>query len=330
VYSEPLLQHLNTPFQIGSLRLPNRLIQGPLAGFSCSPFRALFSSYGLPGYCVSEMLSAIDVLEKHKANGRYLHRSAVEGNLCYQIAGEDPEIIANAAKKLENLGANLIDINCGCPKPKIIKKGYGSALLTQPQKLIAIVNAVREKINCPLTIKIRLQAEEHQDVDLINKLENAGVDAVIIHARTPQNDYRVPCNLQRLTAIKKVINIPIIANGDITDLSSLEKVVGITQCDGYMISRASTGKPWLYKEILSGQQHKADPQEKIALFSNHLAGLAELEGEFKAVLQSRKLFKYYFPALFKDPVFQKSYYTFTNLREIFESLLHKDIGEFAN
>src|SRR5690349_17736228 len=109
---------LNSPFTIGSLQLPNRLIQGPLAGFSCAPFRRLFTLFLPPAYCVSEMLSAQDVIHKHTLESRYLYRAPDEGRLCYQISGTNPELMAMAAAKLEQAGADLIDINCGCPKTK--------------------------------------------------------------------------------------------------------------------------------------------------------------------------------------------------------------------
>ena len=117
-----MLSYLNSALRLGGLQLHNRLIQGPLAGFSCAPFRALFSRYDAPAYCVSEMISAHDVLNKHEANSRYLYRSPQENKLCYQISGTDPFIMAEAATKLAALKADLIDINCGCPKTKIRKK----------------------------------------------------------------------------------------------------------------------------------------------------------------------------------------------------------------
>ena len=167
---------INSPLLLGSLQLKNRLIQGPLAGYSCAPFRQLFNQFMPPAYCVSEMLSAHDVLHKHQPNERYLFRGEAEKTLCYQIAGTCPTLMAEAAIKLEHLKASIIDINCGCPKPKIRKKGAGSALLEKPELLIKIVKAVRSAIKCPLTVKIRLMNSE-KNIVLAKEIADAGAAA---------------------------------------------------------------------------------------------------------------------------------------------------------
>lgn len=161
---------LNSSLKIGSLILPNRLIQGPLAGYSCAPFRTLFNHYRSPAYCVTEMSSATDILHKHTRNSRYVYRSPQEQILAYQIAGIEPHTLAQAAQQLQFNGADIIDINCGCPKPKIRKKGAGSALLEEPEQLVRIVKEVRAAITIPLTIKIRIQGNE-KDFLLAKKLK---------------------------------------------------------------------------------------------------------------------------------------------------------------
>ncbi|CDZ76008.1 putative tRNA-dihydrouridine synthase [Legionella massiliensis] len=284
---------INSSFSIGSLVFANRLIQGPLAGFSCAPFRELFYQFRPPAYCVSEMISAQDVVHKHKLDSRYLHRSITEDLLCYQIAGTDPGIMAEAALRLESLGADLIDINCGCPKTKIRKKGAGSALLEKPELLLAIIEAVRKTIRIPLSVKLRIQNND-SDIHLAKNLENAGADALIIHGRAWTEDYDIPTNLSQIGKIKQQVSIPVIANGDISEQSSLEEALNKTQCDAFMISRSGTGKPWLYQSLLDKREFRTDMEEQKALFLQHLLGLASLEGEFKAVLQSKSLIRYYF------------------------------------
>ncbi|WP_115332371.1 tRNA-dihydrouridine synthase family protein [Legionella busanensis] len=285
---------LNTPLTIGSFTLNNRLIQGPLAGYSCAPFRKLFSLFFVPAYCVSEMLSAQDVLHKHTIQDRYLLRAKEEKALCYQIAGNEPNIMAAAAQKLELLGANLIDINCGCPKTKIRKKGAGSALLERPDQLIKIVTAVRRAIGIPLTIKIRLQENSKQDIELVKRLTNVGADAIIIHGRRWYDTYDTPCDLNRIGLIKKATDIPLIVNGDLKDKHTILKALKNTGCDAFMIARAGSGKPWLFQEIINDTSIKLDKNQLNNLFMIHLTGLAELENEHKAVLQSRSLIRYYF------------------------------------
>ncbi|WED42761.1 tRNA-dihydrouridine synthase family protein [Legionella cardiaca] len=305
---------LNSPLTIGSLRLEHRLIQGPLAGFSCAPFRELFSTYTPPAYCVSEMISAHDLLYKHKLHSRYLFRSPEEKLLCYQIAGNDVTTMAQASAHLEGIGADLIDINCGCPKTKIRKKGAGSALLEEPQRLIDIITAVRQNITIPLTVKIRIQGNA-ADIDLVKRIEEAGANAIIVHGRHWSVDYEQPCNLQQIASIKQAITIPVIANGDIFDKQTLSQAINISGCDGYMISRAGTGKPWLYESLLSGNEIFLDNNQLKFLFMNHLMGLAKLEDDFKAMLQSKSLFRYYFKNRINTQQLQE-FYALRNLNDI--------------
>ena len=314
-----MLDH--SPLQIGSLTLPNRLVQGPLAGFSCAPFRSLFYQFEPPAYCVSEMLSAHDVVHKHRLESRYLARDPVETTLCYQIAGSNADLMAEAAVKLQALGADLIDINCGCPKTKIRKKGAGSALLDTPETLQSIVYQVKKRINIPLTVKIRLQGGD-KDSQLTARLADAGADALIVHARRWQDDYVVPPDWQQLAQLKQQTNLPIIANGDIHDLSSALTTWQQTGCDGLMISRAGTGKPWLYQQLLRGETTRPfNLAQQLELFMTHLTDLAELESEYQAVLQSKRLVRYYFrPVL--EPEFLQEFYGLKSLDEIKGRLIH--------
>lgn len=313
-----MLSFINSPLRIGSLLLPNRLIQGPLAGFSCAPFRALFSAFTPPAYCVSEMISAHDIIHKHLPNHRYLYRAPNEGKLCYQLSGTKPDNMAAAAQQLEQLGADLIDINCGCPKAKIRKKGAGSALLEQPEQLITIIRAVKAAIKCPLTVKIRLSVN-HTDTLLARQIADAGADALIVHGRRWVDDYDTPCDWQRIGHIKQAIDVPVIVNGDISDALSLSKAIEETRCDGFMISRASTGKPWLYQELLQNQELSIDHSQKMALFMTHLQGLKALESEHQAVLQSKSLVRYYFRhQLTSDDL--THFYSLTDLEGISEYL----------
>lgn len=284
---------INSPWQLGSLTLPNRLIQGPLAGYSCAPFRTLFYQFTPPAYCVSEMCSAIDVLHKHSPDSRYLYRAAQEQRLAYQISGTDAHIMADAALYLQQLGADLIDINCGCPKAKIRKKGAGSALLDTPDKLIAIISQIRQNIAIPLTVKIRIQGT-NKDIDLAQRIAQAGADALIVHGRRWTDDYDIDCDFAQIAAIKRHLSIPVIANGDIDSLCQLQRAFDISHCDGFMIGRASTGKPWLFEELLKQRKNDISIQDRKALFMRHLNDLAQLEQSLQAVLQSKSLIRYYF------------------------------------
>lgn len=312
---------INNSWQLGSLTLANRLIQGPLAGYSCAPFRVLFNQFAAPAYCVSEMISAKDILEKHKEQSRYLYRDPQEKILAYQIAGSEKETLAQAALMLQTHGANLIDINCGCPKTKIRKKGAGSALLETPEQLIDIIRHVRQIINIPLTVKIRIQGNQH-DLSLAQEIMDAGADALIVHGRRWQDDYDVACDLQQIKRIKQQLSIPVIANGDIRTKQDLERTVTETECDAYMIGRGGSGRPWLYQELLQQKELSIGNTQKIDLFMQHLNGLATLEDEYKAVLQSKSLVRYYFRELLSKEHLA-CFYTKSSLIEIEAFLRNK-------
>lgn len=311
-----MLGFINSPLTIGSLTLPHRLIQGPLAGYSCAPFRTLFQQYTAPAYCVSEMSSAADILYKHAANSRYVYRAPQERLLAYQLSGTDPGILAHAAARLQENGADLIDLNCGCPKPKIRKKGAGSALLETPEHLVQLIRQLRTSITIPLTVKIRIQGHT-EDLNLAKKIEDAGADALIVHGRRWIDDYDVPCDLRQIARIKQNIGIPVIANGDLHDVASLQQAVAETGCDAYMIARAGTGRPWLYQELLTQRPIAPCWSDKICIFMRHLHGLAALEGEYKAVLQSKSLIRYYFRDAF-DALMLTQFYHLDSLRSIEE------------
>ena len=285
----------NDCLQLGSLSFTSNLIQGPLAGYSCQPFRELFNQFKPPAYCVSEMISAHDVIAKHQLGSRYLYRSTAEQILCYQISGTEPDVMAKAAIRLQEIGADIIDINCGCPKRKIRKKGAGSALLENHQVLLAIVSKVRDAISIPLTVKIRI-LDPDSDIALAQKLERIGIDALIVHGRRWDSDYDVACNLAAIKNIKQQVAIPVIANGDIKGRDSLANAITKSMCDAFMISRAGCGSPWLYQELLEDNFDAGaiSTEEKLYCFMTHLQGLCTLEDEHKAVLQSKNLVRYYF------------------------------------
>lgn len=305
---------INSSFQIGGLSFAHRLIQGPLAGYTSAPYRATFSAFQPPAYCVTEMISAHDLL--HRQPARFVYKDPVEQKLAYQISGYDPRIMATAAEILQNLGADMIDINCGCPKSKIRKKGAGSALLATPERIVQIILAIKERIQIPLTVKIRIQGAE-QDRQLAQMIEQAGADALVVHGRRWQDNYEQPCSHQDIAQIKRAVQIPVIANGDIADFASLQTSLQETGCDAYMIARGGTGRPWLYQALVEGKSQAQDWtfQNAIAVFMKHLQGLATLQTEYRAVLQSKTLVRYYFkPWIRREQLF--AYYDLTTFKEI--------------
>lgn len=285
---------INSSFQIGALTFPHRLIQGPLAGYTCAPYRATFAAFQQPAYCVSEMISAHDLL--HRQPARFVSRDPKEKYVTYQLSGYDPDVMAKAAVIMQGLGADMIDINCGCPKNKIRKKGAGSALLTSPDRIAQIITAIKARITIPLTVKIRVQGLE-QDLNLAKIIEQAGADGLVVHGRRWQDNYEQPCDKHQIALIKRAVTIPVIANGDIADHASLQAMLKETACDAYMIARAGTGRPWLYQALLHPEAARSlswSLSQAIAMFMSHLQGLAQLQNDYRAVLQSKTLVRYYF------------------------------------
>jgi tRNA-dihydrouridine synthase B len=285
------------PLVIGSLSFAHHLIQGPLAGYSCAPFRKLFSQFSAPAYCVTEMISALDLTRHKNLHSRYLWRDPAEERLCYQLSGNCPTTLRAATAIVSDLGADLIDLNCGCPKQKIRKKKCGSYLLTQPQLIGEIVANMKSATQAAVTVKIRVDNQSDSHLLVAEAATQAGADALIVHGRHWSEGYDTPCRTNSIREIVKAVTIPVIANGDVSDIASLNSMLE-TGAAGVMISRAGTGKPWLFQQLLqemSGKIYTPPTLDVIIeLFTQHVTGLADLEGEFKASLQNRKLLPYYF------------------------------------
>lgn len=276
-----------------------KLIQAPLAGYSCAPFRVLAHRYGRPDFCCTEMLSAHHIYSGAQQRKRYIYQSPDEGLLCVQLAGDEPEVLAYAAQKAVSWGADFIDLNCGCPQPKIRKKNFGSRLLADSQRLYELVSAIKKAVSVPVLVKIRIDAQsgDHYNQEVAQAIESAGANALTVHGRHWTHDYDIPVNYHEIAVIKDSVNIPVIGNGDIVDTASAQKMFAETGCDAVMIARASVGQPWLFEQIhqeLQGNSFTPPNLTEIGeIFLEHVRGLIELENERSALLQSRALGKYY-------------------------------------
>lgn len=276
-----------------------KLIQGPLAGYSCAPFREMAMQWGKPDFCYSEMLSAQHIASGAPLRKRYIYKSPHEENLCVQLASDRPEELCIAAEKAVTWGADLIDLNCGCPQPKIRKKQLGSRLLEDSERLYQLVLALRKTVALPVLVKIRV---DHRSGDNFNRdvalaIEAAGANAITVHGRHWTDDYDIAVSYADIAQIKQNIKIPVIGNGDVYDTASARKMLLETGCDALMIGRASVGQPWIFEQIsqeLQGQTYHIPNVSQIGeIFLTHVQGLIALEGEKIAILQSRKLGKYY-------------------------------------
>ena len=285
--------------ELGGIPFASNLIQAPLAGVSVAPFRELIHHYGGAAYCVTEMVSAKTLL--HKPPRRYVYKSPAEGLLCFQLSGNDPVELQKAAIQAEQHGADLIDLNCGCPVEKIRKKGCGSKLLSMSKTLETIIQSIKAEVNLPLSLKIRVdgQSDDQFNTDVVKAINDAGADFLIVHGRHWTEDYETPVRLDEIANIVANANIPVIGNGDVKDYESLQNMLE-TGCKGAMIGRGSVGKPWLFQELLAidqGQSFVAPSSAEIGnLLLKHVRGLILLEKETPALLQARKLAKYYLRA----------------------------------
>ncbi len=273
------------------------LIQGPLAGVSCSPFRALAQDYGGADYCYSEMISAKTLLQTRIAK-RYTHKAPNEGKLCIQLSTTDPHELRAACQKALDYGADFLDLNCGCPVNKIRKKGAGSKLLANTQLLGQLIETMKTTSSVPVSVKIRVDGHSHDhfNLDVLKTVESAGADRLIVHGRHWREDYSTACHYSQIAALVRQASIPLIANGDVSDIKSLNALLS-TGCAGVMISRAAVGQPWLFAQLRAQWQGHTYTKPNLAeighCFLTHIKGLICLDGEKKAVLQARQLGKYY-------------------------------------
>lgn len=287
------------PLQLGNKTFPVNIIQGPLAGVSCAPFRLLTWQHSQPAFSCTEMISCKTILNKPKdALQRFIKIDAQEGPVSFQLSSDNPPELAEATKRVTDYGADLIDLNCGCPVKKIRNKGAGSKLLTDFSKLYQLIRAMKDNTHLPVSIKIRVEGgNEKFNQEVAKVVSEAGADFLVVHGRHWTEHYETPCRHDDIAFFVSQMKIPVIGNGDIACRDSLQKMLA-TGCAGVMIGRAGVGQPWLIKKLLTEikQEHFTPPcaREIASIFIDHLTQLAALLGNEKfAILQARKFAKYY-------------------------------------
>ncbi len=285
--------------QIGPYQLDNPLILAPMAGVTDQPFRQLCKQLGA-GMTVSEMIAADPRLwASKKSRLRRIHQGEI-GIRSVQIAGTEPEIMALAAQHNVEHGAQIIDINMGCPAKKVCKKAAGSALLQDPELVERILIAVVNAVTVPVTLKIRTgqNADNRNGIQIAKIAEQAGIQALAVHGRTRADKFMGNAEFDTIAQIKQAVSIPIIANGDINSPEKAKQILQQTGADGLMIGRAAQGKPWIFREIwhfLQTSKHLAAPswQEIQQILLQHLDGLHQLYGEVMGPRIARKHVSWY-------------------------------------
>lgn len=284
---------------ISSQVLKNKLIVAPMAGVTDRPFRQLCKLMGA-GMAVSEMVSSNSLLWGSKKTQRRANHDGEVSPISVQIAGADPDMLAAAARYNMEQGAQIIDINMGCPAKKVCNVMAGSALL-QNEKLVGkILDTVVKAVNIPVTLKIRTGWDkQHKNaLSIAHIAENSGVQALAIHGRTRACAYMGEAEYDTIAAVKASSRIPIIANGDITTPEKAQHILAYTQADAIMIGRAAQGRPWIFREIdhyLATGQHLPAPEvtEIHQVLINHLHDLYEFYGEYSGVRIARKHISWY-------------------------------------
>ncbi len=285
--------------QIGPYTLNNNLILAPMAGVTDRPFRQLCKSLGA-GMAISEMVSSNSLLwGSEKTKRRANHDGEIEPK-SVQIAGADPQMMAEAAKHNADTGAQIIDINMGCPAKKVCNVMAGSALLQNEKLVEDIVSAVVNAVDIPVTLKIRTgwDKQNRNAVRIAQIAEQAGIQALAMHGRTRACHYRGDAEYDTIAEVKQNISIPLIANGDITTPEKAKFVLEYTDADALMIGRAAQGRPWIFREIqhylVTGERlAEPKPSEVRDILLGHLSNLYEFYGEFTGVRVARKHISWY-------------------------------------
>ena len=303
---------------IGPYQLSNNLIVAPMAGITDRPFRTLCKYFGA-GHAVSEMMTADKTLRMSKKS---LYRANFDGELApisAQIAGSDPEQLAEAARYQVANGAQIVDINMGCPAKKVCNKLAGSALLQDEDLVARILDAVVAAVDVPVTLKTRLGFlnGEENILRVAKRAEDAGVAALALHGRTREDMYLNTARYELIREVKKNINIPLIANGDIDGPEKAKYVLDYTGADAVMIGRAAQGQPWIFREIahyLETGEHLAAPEivEVKQVLMGHLAELYQFYGEYSGCRIARKHIAWYTKGLRSSNEFRQNMYKVEN------------------
>ncbi|MGY8907273.1 MAG: tRNA dihydrouridine synthase DusB [Pseudomonadales bacterium] len=281
-------------FAIGPHQLENGLILAPMAGITDRPFRHLCRHLGA-GLAVAEMLTSDTSLWHTQKSQRRLPHADDSLPISVQIAGSEPAQMAHAAQANVALGAQIIDINMGCPAKKVLKKAAGSALLRDPNLVKDILTAVVSAVDVPVTLKIRTgwSTDQRNGLDIANIAQDAGIQALAVHGRTRACGFKGEVEYDTIAAIKQALNIPVIANGDINTAEDAAHVLCYTGADGIMIGRGAQGNPWLFQQVHHYLKH-GTPLEKPSnakvwqILEQHLYGLYSLYGEVMGPRIARK------------------------------------------
>ena len=290
---------MNMRWKIGQVEMENPFILAPMAGVTDLPFRLLCKEQGA-GLLCTEMVSAKAISFHNKNTISLMQIDPAEHPVSMQIFGSEPDLMAEVAKSIEEQPFDILDINMGCPVPKVVNNGEGSALMKNPKLVREIVTAMAKAIKKPLTVKIRKGFDDDHvnAVEIAKIIEDSGAAAVAVHGRTRQQYYSGEADWDTIRRIKEAVSIPVIGNGDVDSAKKAEALVKATGCDGIMIGRAVRGNPWIFRELnhyFTTGEVLSNPswEETREMILRHARMQIELKGEFTGIREMRKHIAWY-------------------------------------
>ena len=285
--------------KIGNIELENRYILGPMAGVTDLPFRLLCKEQGA-GLLCTEMVSAKAIYYNNRNTESLLEIHPDETPVSLQLFGSDPKIMSEMAKRIEERPFAILDVNMGCPVPKVVRNGEGSALMKEPKLVYEIVSALVKAIDKPVTVKIRKGFDDDHvnAVEIAKIIEEAGAAAVAVHGRTREQYYSGKADWDIIRQVKEAVSIPVIGNGDVTSPQKADVLVRQTGCDGIMIARGAEGNPWIFSEMIHWEEtgelpSRPDKDEIREMMLKHARLQLKYKGEFCGIREMRKHVAWY-------------------------------------